>query len=57
MKRLVCENKYGDILFSFDFDEDISIKDYHNCEIADIELDNGITIIRMQQIDDEYECE
>lgn len=55
MKRLVCENKYGDILFSFDFDEDINIKNYHNCEIADIELNNGVTVIRMQQIDDEWE--
>jgi hypothetical protein len=49
MKRIVCENKYGDELFSFDFEEDISIKKYHNCEIADVEKDGDVTIIRLQE--------
>ena len=49
MKRIVCENKYGDELFSFDFEEDINIKKYHNCEIADVEKDGDVTIIRLQE--------
>lgn len=48
MKRIICENKCGDELFSFDFEEDITIQKYNNCEIADIELDNGITVIKIQ---------
>lgn len=50
MKRIICENKYGDELFSFDFEEDIKIQNYNNCEIADIELDNGIEVIRIQKL-------
>lgn len=51
MKRIICEDKYGNELFSFDFKEDITIQKYDNCEIADVELDNGVTIIRMQELD------
>lgn len=53
MKRLICEDKYGNELFSFDFNGDIDITKYSNCEIADIELDNEITVIRMQQISEQ----
>lgn len=51
MKRIICENKYGDEIFSFDFKEDITFQNYNNCEIADIELVDDITIIRLQEID------
>lgn len=50
MKRIICEDNNGTELFSFDFNEDIKIQKYNNCEIADVELDAGVTIIRMQQI-------
>lgn len=50
MKRIVCEDIDGNEIFSFDFLGDISVQRYDNCEIADIELDNDITIIRLQQI-------
>lgn len=49
MKRIVCEDKYGNELFSFDFKEDIIIQNYHNCEIADVEKQNDLTIIRLQE--------
>ena len=49
MKRIVCEDKYGNELFSFDFEEDINIKKYNNCEIADVETDGDLTIIRLQE--------
>lgn len=52
MKRIICEDKYGKALFSFDFKEDIEFQNYNNCEIADVELDNGVTVIRLQQIED-----
>lgn len=52
MKRIVCEDKYGDKIFSFEFSGDISIQNYDNCEIADVELDDDdVTVIRIQQID------
>lgn len=52
MKRIICEDRYGNEIFSFDFTGDISVQQYNNCEIADVELDNNITIIRLQQIND-----
>lgn len=51
MKRVICEDKDGNTLFSFDFEEDIQIQHYDNCEIADIETDGDITVIRIQEID------
>lgn len=51
MKRLICEDKYGAEIFSFDFTGEFSIEKYNNCEISDVELDNGVTIIRLQQIE------
>ena len=51
MKRLVCEDSNGTELFSFEFEEDIKIQKYNNCEISDIELDAGVTVIRIQQLD------
>lgn len=51
MKRIVCEDASGAELFSFNFNEDIKILSYHNCEIADVELDEDLTtVIRLQQI-------
>lgn len=50
MQRIICEDKYGNEIFSFDFKERISIQKYNNCEIADVEYTNGITVIRLQQI-------
>ena len=52
IKRIVCENKDGDKIFSFEFSGDISIQNYDNCEIADVESDDDVTVIRIQQIDD-----
>lgn len=56
MKRIVCEDIDGNEILSFDFEEDITIQNYGNCEIADIELNEGVTIIRLQQIDNLNEC-
>lgn len=50
MKRIVCEDIDGNEILSFDFKEDIEILKYNNCEIADIEKDNDITIIRLQKV-------
>ena len=50
MKRIICEDKNGNEIFNFDFKEDIKIENYNNCEIADIEENNNITIIRLQKI-------
>lgn len=50
IKRIICEDENGNTLFSFDFSGDILIKNYFNCEIADIETENNITIIRLQKI-------
>lgn len=52
MKRIICENQDGEELFSFDFKEDITFQSYNNCEIADVELIDGVTIIRLQQIEE-----
>lgn len=56
MKRIVCEDIDGNEILSFDFEEDITIQNYGNCEIADVELNEGVTIIRLQQIDNLNEC-
>lgn len=53
MKRIIIENLYGEELFSFDFKEDITFQEYNNCEIADVELVDGVTIIRLQQTEKE----
>lgn len=50
MKRIVCENKYGNEILSFEFEEDIIFQKYNNCEISDVELDGNITVIRLQAI-------
>lgn len=50
MKRIICEDIFGNELFSFDFKEDINIQNYNNCEIADIEKQDDLTIIRLQEI-------
>lgn len=51
MKRIICEDIDGNEILSFDFKEDITIQKYGNCEIADVELDGELTIIRLQQLD------
>ena len=51
MKRLICEDRYGNEIFSFDFTGEISIEKYNNCEISDVELDGETTVIRLQAID------
>ena len=53
MKRIICEDMFGNELFSFDFKEDIQIQHYHNCEIADIDKKDGLTIIRLQEIENQ----
>lgn len=50
MKRIICEDKYGNEILSFDFEEDISIKKFNNCDIADVEVEDNITIFRIQAI-------
>ena len=53
MKRIICEDVFGNELFSFDIKEDITIQNYTNCEIADIEKDGDLTIIRLQEVTSE----
>lgn len=51
MKRIICEDVDGNEILSFDFNEDITFQKYGNCEIADVELDAGVTVIRLQALE------
>lgn len=52
MKRIICEDMYGNELFSFSVNEDVILQEFNNCDIADVDLiDNRVTAIRVQQID------
>lgn len=52
MKKIICEDSYGNELFSFSVNEDVILQEFNNCEIADVDLtDNRVTAIRVQQID------
>ena len=50
MKKIVCEDKYGNEILSFEFKEDITFQKYNNCEISDVELDGKTTVVRLQAI-------
>lgn len=53
MKRIICEDMYGNELFSFSVNEDVILQEFSNCEIADVDLiDNQVTAIRVQQLEE-----
>ena len=50
MVRVAAVNYDGEELFSFDVEDGFEIHDYHNCEIDDVEVRDGVTVVLLKQL-------
>ena len=49
LKRIDIENKHGNCIFSFYISKNSKISGFSNCNIADVEVENDVEVVRIQQ--------